>query len=166
MTETSGYSLDVILSFVAGRMSKVKAKLVELIKAADGSLIVLSNWRFNVYEAQIFPLATVRIGTSTNIELSYGRRITKSYHGNYTIFSFSIHVFDFNVESDPIRGKDVQETAYKIYKYLLTHNKDADAGILDIYDVTMRESNPAGALRLSRVIIEGSILVERPMRKS
>jgi hypothetical protein len=52
--------------------------------------------------------------------------------------------------------------ANSIVTYLRTHNTDVDAGILDIWDITARESDPR-SVHMARVIIEGFVLCERPI---
>ena len=148
-----------------GYLSTIKDKLVEIVKSADSSLNVITEIKFPLYNAKIFPLASVRIGPSRNVDLNYGNKIPADVggFGNYTLFSFSIHVFALKSTTDQIQAKPAHELAYKIYKKLATTNPDPTSGLIEIFNLYMRESEPANVKeKLSRVIIEGNILAVRP----
>lgn len=148
-----------------GYLSTIKEKLVEIVKSADASLNVITELKFPIYDAKVFPLASIRIGPSRNIDLNYGNKISTDVggFGNYTVFTFSIHVFTLKSKTDQIQAKPAHELAYKIYKKLTLANPDKDSGLIEIYNLYMRESEPANVKEaLSRVIIEGNILAVRP----
>jgi len=145
-----------------GNMAAVKAKLADLISSADQTITVLQDWNFNIYEAT-FPLVTIRMGASPIKDIHYGRHLPSGKLGRYTLYYFTAHVFAQHAEGQ-IQSKTAHELADKIFKYLITHNKDVGSGIVDIFNLSMRESEPARASqRISRVIIDGFILAERDL---
>ena len=154
-------------------MAIIKQKLCDLIKEAcleySVDITVLQDWTFPLYKAK-FPLATVRVGTSSIVNPIYGRFTGREIlwareRGDFVFFTFSIHIFAKHDETAVLKAKTAQDIAMMIYKYLLTHSYQPSVGMLDIVNVTMRESEPAtgGTLRLSRVIMEGIILAFRPV---
>ena len=141
-----------------GYLSTIKDKLVEIVKSVDSSLNVITEIKFPLYNAKTFPLASIRIGPSRNVDLNYGNKISSDVGalGNYTVFTFSIHVLALNSTTDQIRAKPAHELAYKIYKKLATTKPDSESGLLEIYNLYMRESEPANVKeKLSRVINDG-----------
>jgi len=58
-----------------------------------------------------------------------------SLNGNYTVFTFSIHVFALKSSTDQIQAKPAYELAYKIYKKLTLAKPDKESGLLEIYNL-------------------------------
>lgn len=175
---TGGYGLDFILDNYKskGRGNAVKTSLFNKIIAAvaPSTITVIDAWRLPAYDYDTFtgPLCSVRINLSKQQKLSYGEAITNGYGGTYFLYNFSLHVIG---RYDPvptgggeIESRTVYNFANKIVTYLRSHDTDPTNGVLTIFQITARESDPSGGghagAHMARVIIEGYILAERPWR--
>lgn len=146
----------------AGRMNAIKTRLMAMIQAYDATFTVYDEWKEKIYNYAL-PLATIKIMPSREQKLSYGHQAVQAYGGQYYLYNFTIHIFALHHSSDQLRAKTVQQYGAEIVKYFRTNNQDAASGIIDIFNVTYRESDPSrGAKRLSRVIIRGRVLAVRP----
>lgn len=146
----------------AGRMNAVKARLMAMIQAYDGTFTVVDELRGNIWDYNV-PFASVKIMPSREQKLSFGHQAVQAYGGQYYLYNFTIHVFDEHHSSDQLRAKTVQQYAAGIIKYFRRNNQDAASGIIDIIDMRYRESDPSkGAKRYSRMIISGRVLAVRP----
>jgi hypothetical protein len=164
--ELQTYPIDVrIISGekVKGRMNIVKSALMTLIKAADSSITTIDEADLKTWDIN-FPMASVKLNPSSESKMSFGNKLPDGTRGQYFVYNFSIHVFTEPNTTDQLKAKDVMELAETIKKYLRRHNKDSASGILDIYDITYRESDPEphGTRKMTRAIMTGKILVERP----
>lgn len=153
-----------------GRIHEVKSALMTMISGADALLTptstithVLGNWRLNVWQltSNKFPIVTVRLGPSSDIETAYGRRIRHYQRGQYVIYTWSAYVFAYHATSGLV-AKNAMDLADKI-KTWLSAACHSTAGIPYIYDMIIRESEPSrGSQRISRIIIEGKLIAKRP----
>lgn len=173
--KSSGAGFDVILALYPekGRMTEVKTSIMNKIQTAVPTATVIDAWRLPTYSFSSFNgvLVSVKVNNSRFSKLSYGNRITNQYEGQYMLYHFSAHViarYDFARESGDLESKPAYDFANSIVKYMRTHNTDENLGVLDIYQITARESDPSGGgsggAHMSRIIIEGYILAERPWR--
>jgi hypothetical protein len=173
---TEGYGIDFNLIpeyLLKGRMNAIKESLETKIVAAVANATVIDAWRMPTYSFVGFngPLVSIKINPSKQQKLSYGEAITNNYKGTYYLYHFSLHVlapYDFSLEETGLESQPCYNYANQIITYLRIHNTDSNKGILDIIQITARESDPAGGPKggahMSRVIVEGYILVERPWR--
>lgn len=155
-----------------GHIHTVKSALMQLISLADATLNdevdfkhVLGNWRLNVWALSDdkFPIVTVRMGPSSDLEVAYGRRIRHNQFGQYVVYSWSAYVFAFHATTEDLVSKTAMDLADAIKTYL-AKACHATSGIPYIYDMTIRESEPArGSQRISRIIIEGRLIAKRPL---
>lgn len=150
-----------------GGISAVKTKVLSLIAAADSSLTpeashVFPNWRTDIaYLETSYPVVTVKIGIVDVSERIYGRQISSSVRGHFSIYTFSAHVWNTNATTGP-KSANACALADKIIDYLYKYVGDDVSGIRSFINLSGRESEPErGPQRLSRVIIEGFIEVKR-----
>jgi len=151
----------------------IKAALLTIIAAADSELSpqithVIPNWRLRVWQLKKanMPVVTVRIGPMTINETAFGRKIRSDETGNYVSCFFTAHVWAENTTTSGVmRQQAAMNLADTIIKYLENYNGDeATSGIAYFYDITFRETDhESGPLRYSRIIVEGFILVKRPI---
>jgi hypothetical protein len=161
-----------------GRMTPVKAKMLEIIAGADSTLSpqsthVRPDWKTAVeYLENNYPIVTLRLGSETVTELIYGRQISSTERGHYVTYSFSAHVwaeksyqlFEAGADETVAQAKPASDLADKIIDTLEKYNGDATSGICYFDKVTARESEPErGPQRLTRIIIEGFVMVKRPL---
>lgn len=166
------------MTSTVGRMTTVKAKMLEIITGADSSLSpqathVRPDWKIAVnYLEDHYPIVTLRLGTETVSELIYGRQISSTERGHYVTYSFSAHVwaekeyqlFEAGANESIAQAKPASDLADKIIDTLEKYNGDATSGICYFDKVTARESEPErGPQRLTRIIIEGFVIVKRPL---
>jgi hypothetical protein len=148
-----------------GRMNIVKSKLMEMIRVSDANIAtVIDQARMKTWEVA-FPLVSVKISQSFERKLSYGNKLPDGTRGQYYLYNFSAHVFTVPNTTDQLKSKDSLELAETICKYLRKHAREnVQSGILEIYELTQRESDPEphGTRKMTRTIITGKILVERP----
>lgn len=126
---------------------------------------VLGNWRLNVWQlaSDKFPIVTVRIGPSNIIETAYGRELGGGVSGQYVMYAWSAFVFEANSDEPNLKAKDAMILADIIMTYL-AKKCDKASGIIHIYDMVVRESEPArGSQRMSRIVVEGRLLARRPL---
>lgn len=172
-------STDVIIApSNEGRMTPVKNAMLEIISGADLSLSpqdthVRGDWKIlTTYLEDNYPVVTLRVGTVNITERIYGRTMDKSTRGHYVTYSFSAHVwaeksyqlFDEGADEHQTQARPASEIADAIIDTLEKYNGDETSGICHFDRVTARESEPErGPQRLTRVIIEGLVLVKRPL---
>lgn len=161
-TMSSNVTRIVTILATAGRMNAVKTRLMAMIQAYNANFTVYDEWKEKIWNYGL-PLATVKIMLSRERKLSFGHQAVQAYGGQYYLYNFTIHVFDVHHSSDQLRAKTVQQYGAEILKYFRKNNQDVASGIIDIFDMSYRESDPSrGAKRLSRVIIRGRVLAVRP----
>jgi hypothetical protein len=156
-------------------MTQVKNGLINKIQTAIPTATIIDAWRLSTWKFSSFNgvLVSIKINEGTHKKLSYGNEITNAQQGQYMYYHFSLHViarYDFTLEeSGGLASEPAYNYANEIIKYLRTNNTDLDSGILDIHKFTARESDPSGGndtgAHMSRIIIEGYILAERPIRQ-
>lgn len=138
----------------------VKLKLMNMIAAADPTRLsprethVLGNWHIQAWQAryQDFPIVTVRI-SSRSIPM-WGFKPPTVTHGELYAYDFTAHCFAESMETS-------RYIVDKIVDYLAIHNKQADAKIVDIINLTTKESIlQKGPKRFWRIILTGTILTE------
>lgn len=140
----------------------IKLKLMNMIAAADARLSprethVLGNWHIQAWQAryQDFPIVTVRI-SSRNIPIWSFKPPTVA-HGELYAYDFTAHCFAESMEIS-------REVIDKIVDYLAVYNKQADVKIVDIINLTTRESIlQKGPKRFWRIILTGTLLTEEPI---
>ncbi len=172
---TKSGGIDVILGTdltQKGRMNAVKGGLMRMILVVDPTFTIIDAWRMGTWQFSSFTgtLVSVKMNPSRLQKLNYGNEIVNVHEGVYYLYHFSLHViarYDFALEND-LESKTAYDKANAIVTYLRAHNKDPDSGIVDIVNITSRESDPSGGTQagahMARVIIEGFILAERPWR--
>jgi len=151
-----------------GYMYTIKMKIVDHISEADATLqpktthVLPSTdeqiWKFD--QANL-PLCSLRIGPSTDREYLQGRQLGEAKMGNFVSFFFTAHLYALNnntVNED--KAKTVMNLAEKIKEHLLRED-DATSGIQHYYEITTREAQ-SGMATISKIIIEGYVLVRRP----
>jgi hypothetical protein len=161
-----------------GRMTPVKAKMLEVIASADSTLSpqavhVRPDWKTAVeYLENNYPIVTLRIGSEIVSELIYGRQISSTERGHYITYSFSAHVwaeksyqlFEAGADETVAQAKPASDLADKIIDTLEKYKGDATSGICYFHNITARESEPErGPQRLTRIILEGFVMVKRPL---
>lgn len=176
MSTKSG-GIDVVLAKVSilqkGRMNAVKDALMMKVQAAIPTATVIDAWRFPTYNFSSFNgvLVSVKINPSRFQKLNYGNQIIEG-SGQYHTYNFSLHVLarydPFPFGGAELESKTAYDTANAIITYLRVHQQDIDRGVLNILNITARESDPAGGAEkgahMARIIIEGTVLAERPWR--
>jgi hypothetical protein len=153
-----------------GYMSTVKYAIVTHISEADATLQPKTTHVLPSTDEQIWkfdranlPLCSLRIGPSTDRELIQGRQLGNGKWGNFVSFFFTAHLFTPINETENLDAtQDAMNLAEKIKEHLL-RSDDAVSGIQYYYEITTREA-PSGATRLSKVIIEGYVMVRRPFQ--
>jgi hypothetical protein len=145
-------------------MSAIKASLTTAITTISPSTVVIDPWRMKTFQFNAFEgsLVSIKINPSKFSRLSYGSQIVNKHFGQYHIYHFTMNVISRYVYDDELRAKTAMNLANSIVTYLRTHNKDASAGILDIWNVTARESDPR-SVHMARIIVDGFVLCERPI---
>jgi hypothetical protein len=161
-----------------GRMTAVKNKMLEIISGADPSLLpqnthVRGDWKIAInYLETNYPIVTLRLGNVNVIEQIYGRQMSATRRGHYVAYSFSAHVwaeksyqlFDEGADEHQTQARLASDLADIIIDTLEKYNGDETSGICYFDNITARESEPErGPQRLTRIIIEGMILVKRPL---
>jgi hypothetical protein len=173
-SKSSGFDFILANYPEKGRMTSVKTSLFNKIQTALPTATVIDAWRLPTWSFSSFNgvLVSVKINPSNFAKLSYGNRITNQYEGQYMAYHFSIHViarYDFvREDARGLASKPAYDFANALIKYLRRHNTDESLGVLDIWQITARESDPSGGslagAHMSRIIIEGNLLAERPWR--
>jgi len=108
---------------------------------------------------------TVRISPANIADMVYSRRIPES--GDMGLYSFSAHCFaSACTASGEEDYKHAHDLADRIMTHLQTRNwavaPHTSYGIVDIFNMSARESEPAkGSRKICRVIIEGVMLIKR-----
>jgi hypothetical protein len=150
-----------------GYMNDVKVKLIEKIVASHVDLTaskVHADWKLNVWKLaqSAMPAVTVRIMPSVSKDIAYGRQVSKTQKGLYVIYSFSAHIWAVRA-SGSVKAESAQDLADAIETYLLQNAQDTTTGIVYVFDITKRESQPErGAKRYQRIIMNGKILARKP----
>lgn len=179
---SSGYGIDVTLASPSkeGWHSAVTSKILMIIASASTSLSpqrthVLPNWKTgDQYLSDNYPVVTLRIGTKNMSELVYGRKISSTEFGHYVTYSFSAHVWalktwqlfeDSDEEDETVpQANNASDLADLIIDVLEKYIGDSTSGICFFHKITVRESeSERGPQRLTRMIIEGLVVVKRPM---
>lgn len=179
---SSGYGIDVTLASPSkeGWHSSVTSKMLSIIASASTCLLpqkihVLPNWKTgDQYLAENYPVVTLRVGTKSMNETVYGRKISSTEFGHYVTYSFSAHVWalktwqlfeDTDEEDETVpQANNASDLADLIIDVLEKYNGDSTSGICFFEKITVRESEPErGPQRLTRMIIEGLVVVKRPM---
>lgn len=172
-------SIDVIIAPTnEGRMTPVKNGLMEIIAGADSQLQpqdthVRADWKIlETYLEDNYPVVTIRLGNVDMTEKVYGRQMSKTMRGHYVTYAFSAHVwaeksyqlFDEGADEHQTQARPACELADIIIDVLEKYNGDSGSGICWFYNVTARESEPErGPQRLTRIIITGFIIAQRPL---
>ena len=160
-----------------GRMNAVKEGLMRILLIVDPTFIVIDPWRIQTWvNSAVWKtnpnavIVSIKINPSRLQKLNYGNEIVNVHEGVYYLYNFSLHIiarYDWTRE-DELESKLAYDKANAIVTYLRGHNKDPDSGIIDIVNITSRESDPSGGTQagahMARVIVEGYILAERPWR--
>jgi len=156
-----------------GGIDAVKSDLKTYIEAASSQLTdkVFGNWRLGIekiYKPRSglqLPAVTIRISPLTVRDMTYTRKVPES--GSMETVAFTAHVFH---SACNISGQEKYKHAHDIADIIMTYLESidwntgsyADSSIVDIYDMSARESEPSkGPRRTCRVIIEGMILSKR-----
>lgn len=143
-------------------IATLKLKLMNMITASDARLSprtthVLGNWHIQSWELKFpdFPIVTVRVqGKQVSV---WSFKPPTVAHGEIYSYSFTAHVFAETMEIS-------REIMDNILDYLAIHNKQADTKIIDIINLTSRESVlQKGPRRYWRMILTGTILTEEPV---
>jgi hypothetical protein len=147
-----------------------------ILASATLPITIIDPWRLPEYQYSSFfkgVLVSIKIDPSKYSRLNYGMQIVNNDVGNYVIYKFTLFVlsrYDFVEEITDLESQTAYQAAEAIIKYLRMNNKDPQYGVLDIYEITARESDPSGGAgkgaHMSRIIIEGFILAERPLNWS
>jgi len=109
-----------------------------------------------------------RHSTLVQRRMPYGRKTAggaSPEDGSMATVAWSAHVFAANTTTiGEEKAKAAQDLADTIITYLTVNRKQSRTeGIEDIYDMSGRESEPSrGSRAMSRIIIEGLMLVTRP----
>jgi hypothetical protein len=156
---------------LSGGIDETKKRLMTLIEEAEPLAHTFGNWRLameNLYGPVTglkLPVVTVRISPASIADMVYSRRIPES--GDMAIYSFSAHCFASACTSSGEEDyKHAHDLADRIMTHLATRNwasvPHTSYGIVDVFDMNARESEPAkGSRKICRVIIEGTMLVKR-----
>jgi len=159
------------MSVPTGGIDESKKRLMALIREAEPLAHVFGDWRpvmENLYSPKTglkLPVVTVRVNPATVRDMTWGRRIPES--GDMGLYSFSAHCFaSACTASGEEEYKHAHDLADKIMKHLTSRDYNSaphtSYGIVDVFDLNARESEPAkGAIKVCRVIIEGTMLVKR-----
>ena len=178
---TTTTTIDVCIKSLApitmGRISEVRDDLMEIISYADPQLQpqeihVRADWKIAVYYLENnYPVVTLRLGNETIPERVFGRLLTKQELGHYTRFAFTLHVWAEkeyqlfeNGDELAAQAKPANDLADTIIKFLLNFRGIDESGICYFEQITSRESEPErGPQRLTRIIVDGFIIVKRPI---
>jgi regulation of enolase protein 1 (concanavalin A-like superfamily) len=164
--------IDVIIDafLLKGRMNAAKESLISKIQTYDPTLVVMDAWRLNKwdFDAQTQNLVSIKIMPSRMNRLNYGSMITESYFGQYYSYHFTLHVLTKYDDTKTIHAKTAMDIANGIVNYLRINQSDLNKGVLNIIDITARESDPYGMTRggafMARIIVDGTIFCERPYK--
>lgn len=173
-----GSSIDIIIApSNEGRMTPVKDMMLNIIASVDPSfspqnIHVRGDWKIAVtYLSDNYPVVTLRLGNVTVTERVYGREIGGNQRGHYVTYNFSAHVwaeksyqlFD-ETDNNQSQAQPASDLADAIIDTLQKYNGDEISGIRYFEKITARESEPeCGPQRLTRIIIEGFVVVKRPL---
>jgi hypothetical protein len=161
-----------------GRMTPVKNAMLSIIAGADASLYpqdthVRGDWKIAVnYLETNYPVVTLRVGNVDMTEKVYGRQIGGNTRGHFVLYAFSAHVwaeksyqlFEEGSDEQQTQARPASEIADAIIDTLEEYSGDDISGIRWFDKVTARESEPErGPQRLTRFIIEGFVMVRRPL---
>lgn len=184
MPDSKGAGIDVILTKVnrSGGMTVVIEAILQIISGADSSLQpqnihVLPNWKTPVnYLSENYPVVTLRVGNVDMTEKIYGRTMfgKPNTRGHFVTYAFTAHVWgekawqlfeDSDQEDETIpQVKVAADVADNIIDAFMKFTGDSTSGIVYFDKVTARESEPErGPQRLTRIIIAGLVLVQRPL---
>jgi hypothetical protein len=178
ITEKFGMSEKDIPSGKVGGMNNVKTAMLIIISSADSSLSpqnthVRGDWKIMTsYVENNFPVVTLRLGSEDVSERVYGRQMSGNRRGHYVTYAFSAHVwaekdyqmFDDDMDDYVLQAKPASELADKIIDVLENFTGDTTSGICWFDKILARESEPErGPQRLTRIIIEGFVIVQRPL---
>jgi len=150
-----------------GYMNDVKVKLLEIIVASHVDLTsakVHANWKLNIAKMgqEDLPAVTIRIMPSATQESVYGRQLEKTKQGVHIVYNFTAHIWALRTSGD-VEAETVQDLADAIESYLLQNGQDTTTGIIRVFDITKRESQPdRGARRYKRIIMTGRIHARKP----
>lgn len=176
-----GTGVDVILApqvQPAGRMTPVKMAMLYIISTAHSSLQpqnthVRGDWKIMTkYVEDNYPIVTLRVGNEDVTERVYGRQLSTTMRGHYVTYAFSAHVwgeksyqmFDEDMDDTMSQAQPASDLADNIIDTLEKYVGDTTSGICHFHKITARESEPErGPQRLTRIIIEGFVLVRRPL---
>ena len=137
----------------------VKMKLMNMIAASDGRLSprvnhVSGNWHIQTWQKN-FPFVTVRIQARVMPRWSF--KTPNIAHGELYGYDFTAHCFGESMEIS-------REISDMIVDYLSIHNKQSDAKIVDITNLTTKESIlQKGPKRYWRTIVTGTLITEEPI---
>jgi len=158
-------------SVPSGGIDETKKRLMALIEEAEPSAHAFGDWRLameSIYGPVTglkLPTVTVRISPANIADMVYSRRIPES--GDMGLYSFSAHCF---TSACTASGEEDYKHAHDLADRIMTHLATRDwasaphtsYGIVDVFDLNARESEPAkGSRKICRVIIEGTMLVKR-----
>jgi hypothetical protein len=155
---------------VIGRMNAVKGSAMNKIKEIYPTSTVIDAWRMKTYDYSSYNglLFTLRISPSPiRGNAAYGMKQPRGYSGLYQQYRITINVLARHDDADKLEGKTAYDAAQELINYLTTQGQDLPNGVLYYEDFTSRESDPSetGA-HLSRVIVECTVIANRPFRLS
>lgn len=184
MSTPKGAGIDVVLTKAnrLGGMTVVIEAILQIIAGADTSLQpqnihVLPNWKTPTnYLETNYPVVTLRVGNVDMTERIYGRTMfgKPNTRGHFVTYAFTAHVWgekawqlfeDLDQEDETIpQVKVAADIADNIIDAFETFTGDSTSGIVFFDRITARESEPErGPQRLTRIIIAGFVLVQRPL---
>lgn len=145
---------------MSGKLHNTKEALMSKIRLAIPEGTVEGSWREHLTEvASHLPFIYVRLAPE-NFNDVYDRNVGGSIVGSIIDDHFTIHVFHSNCNDVGCEhGHYAQDVATRITDYLVVSPSVVG---FDIDNLSTRESEPAeGKMRISRVIVEGTIHILR-----
>lgn len=159
-----------------GTLNQAKKRLLALIQIAIPEAGLISgDWReaqqniYSIKTGKKLPIITVRVNPARIVPSFYGRiwEGETAKTGDIGMYAFTAHCFHSNcLAGGEEKYAHAHNLAERVMHYLNT--QDYNAGIHtsecigDVMDLVARESEPKGGSRtVSRVIVEGTLLVKR-----
>jgi len=148
-----------------GYLSALEAALKTHISEADSSLSPeathvithLDDYIYN-FEPNNFPIVTVRIGKSSNIEAFFGRHLSKTKRGTYITVPFSLTVFH-NHSTTNSKESLAMDIADAIKSKLLVSNAKS-VGLIRYTNISI-EKRVSNLGSVSQAYVEGIIEARR-----
>jgi len=146
-------------------LERLHTWLIDALEANNyEGYFVTMNKNFPITRASSMPLITVSLGPHRLFTEVYGRRYPNK--GQTALFPFTCFIYHWKTDmGEYSHNYDVHILSDLIVKYLRTKSSDSTErnthGIYRIEDVLLRESDPVGARKLTRIILSGDILATR-----